>query len=154
MKRVGLCLERSSTSCHRQGLPSIIGRRAADRAFGSSAEDKGRRGARPTTSAGGRLTRPVDSVRVVSRGTARWNPETTRPLRGNVALVAGGTRGVGRATAVCLGAAGATVYVTGRSTSGHLATTGRAETIDGTIELVREAGGNGVAMRVDHTKPR
>ncbi|RWQ33886.1 MAG: short-chain dehydrogenase, partial [Mesorhizobium sp.] len=40
-------------------------------------------------------------------------------LRGKVALVAGATRGAGRGIAVELGAAGATVYVTGRSTRGH-----------------------------------
>lgn len=37
-------------------------------------------------------------------------------LAGAVALVAGGTRGAGRGIATELGAAGATVYVTGRST--------------------------------------
>ncbi|HZN63335.1 MAG TPA: short-chain dehydrogenase, partial [Planctomycetota bacterium] len=38
----------------------------------------------------------------------------SKPLAGKVALVAGGTRGAGRGIAVQLGAAGATVYVTGR----------------------------------------
>jgi NAD(P)-dependent dehydrogenase (short-subunit alcohol dehydrogenase family) len=37
-------------------------------------------------------------------------------LRGKVALVAGATRGAGRGIAVELGAAGGTVYCTGRST--------------------------------------
>jgi NAD(P)-dependent dehydrogenase (short-subunit alcohol dehydrogenase family) len=38
------------------------------------------------------------------------------PLKGKVALVAGATRGAGRQIAVQLGAAGATVYATGRTT--------------------------------------
>jgi NAD(P)-dependent dehydrogenase (short-subunit alcohol dehydrogenase family) len=54
-------------------------------------------------------------------------------LKGKIALVAGATRGAGRGIAVELGAAGATVYCTGRSVRGH--TTGRPETIDET-ELV------------------
>jgi NAD(P)-dependent dehydrogenase (short-subunit alcohol dehydrogenase family) len=74
-----------------------------------------------------------------------------KPLKGKVALVAGATRGAGRGIAVELGAAGATVYCTGRSVRGQ--TTGRPETIDDTAELVAQAGGKGIAVRVDHTKP-
>jgi NAD(P)-dependent dehydrogenase (short-subunit alcohol dehydrogenase family) len=74
-----------------------------------------------------------------------------KPLKGKVVLVAGATRGAGRGIAVELGAAGATVYCTGRSVRGQ--TTGRPETIDDTAELVTKAGGKGVAVRVDHTKP-
>jgi len=72
-------------------------------------------------------------------------------LRGRVAIVAGATRGAGRAIAVELGAAGATVYVTGRSVRGRPATSGRPETIEETAELVTARGGVGVAVRVDHT---
>ena len=74
-----------------------------------------------------------------------------KPLNGKVTLVAGATRGAGRGIAVELGAAGATVYCTGRSVRGQ--TTGRPETIDDTAELVTKAGGKGIAVRVDHTKP-
>jgi NAD(P)-dependent dehydrogenase (short-subunit alcohol dehydrogenase family) len=74
-----------------------------------------------------------------------------KPLKRKVALVAGATRGAGRGIAVELGAAGATVYCTGRSVRGQ--TTGRPETIDDTAELVTKAGGKGIAVRVDHTKP-
>jgi NAD(P)-dependent dehydrogenase (short-subunit alcohol dehydrogenase family) len=74
-------------------------------------------------------------------------------LEGKVALVAGGTRGAGRGIAVELGAAGATVYVTGRTTRGRRSEYGRPETIEETAALVDEAGGRGVAVRVDHLEP-
>jgi NAD(P)-dependent dehydrogenase (short-subunit alcohol dehydrogenase family) len=71
-------------------------------------------------------------------------------LKGKVALVAGATRGAGRGIAVELGAAGATVYVTGRSTRTQRSEYDRPETIEETAELVSQAGGHGVAMQVDH----
>jgi NAD(P)-dependent dehydrogenase (short-subunit alcohol dehydrogenase family) len=77
-----------------------------------------------------------------------------RDLKGRVALVAGATRGAGRAMAVELGRAGATVYVTGRTTRGNVSEVGRAtETIEETAELVTAAGGTGVAVPVDHLEP-
>jgi NAD(P)-dependent dehydrogenase (short-subunit alcohol dehydrogenase family) len=78
----------------------------------------------------------------------------TRPLQGKVALVTGGTRGAGRAIAIELGAAGAFVYVTGRSTREQRSEMNRPESIEDTAELVREAGGDTVAVRVDHARPR
>jgi NAD(P)-dependent dehydrogenase (short-subunit alcohol dehydrogenase family) len=74
-------------------------------------------------------------------------------LEGKVALVAGGTRGAGRGIAVELGAAGATVYVTGRTTRERRSEYDRPETIEETAELVDRAGGRGVAVRVDHLEP-
>ncbi|WP_327087731.1 SDR family oxidoreductase [Nonomuraea sp. NBC_01738] len=71
-------------------------------------------------------------------------------LNGKVALVAGGTRGAGRGIAVELGAAGATVYVTGRTTKDSRSESGRPETIEETAALVDEAGGKGIAVQVDH----
>jgi NAD(P)-dependent dehydrogenase (short-subunit alcohol dehydrogenase family) len=71
-------------------------------------------------------------------------------LQGKVALVAGATRGAGRGIAVELGAAGATVYVTGRTTRDRPSEYARPETIEETAELVSAAGGEGVAVRVDH----
>ena len=59
-----------------------------------------------------------------------------RPLAGKVALVAGGTRGGGRGIAVELGAAGATVYVTGRSSAAGRSDYGRPETIEQTADAV------------------
>jgi len=75
------------------------------------------------------------------------------PLAGHVALVAGGTRGAGRGIAVQLGAAGATVYVTGRSTRAGRSPMDRPETIDDTADLVDAAGGHGIAVQVDHLVP-
>lgn len=73
-------------------------------------------------------------------------------LADKVALVAGGTRGAGRGTAIELGAAGATVYVTGRTTRTTRSPMNRPETVEDTADLVTEAGGTGIAVRVDHTQ--
>lgn len=70
--------------------------------------------------------------------------------QGKVALVAGATRGAGRGIAVELGAAGATVYVTGRSTRARRSEYDRPETIEDTADLVTAAGGRGIAVPVDH----
>src|SRR5882757_7387029 len=74
-------------------------------------------------------------------------------LTGKVALVAGATRGAGRGIAVQLGAAGATVYVTGRTTRSERSEMNRPETIEETAALVDEAGGRGIAVQVDHLVP-
>ncbi|MEU0430838.1 SDR family oxidoreductase [Streptomyces sp. NPDC006290] len=74
-------------------------------------------------------------------------------LRDRVALVAGATRGAGRGIAVELGAAGATVYVTGRSTRERRSEYDRPETIEDTADLVTAAGGRGVAVPTDHLVP-
>jgi NAD(P)-dependent dehydrogenase (short-subunit alcohol dehydrogenase family) len=71
-------------------------------------------------------------------------------LEGRVALVAGATRGAGRGIAVQLGAEGATVYATGRSTRERRSEMNRPETIEDTAELVTAAGGEGIAVPVDH----
>ncbi|MFF0597796.1 SDR family oxidoreductase [Streptomyces antibioticus] len=75
------------------------------------------------------------------------------PLEGKVALVAGATRGAGRGIAVELGAAGATVYVTGRTTREHRSEYDRPETVEDTADLVTEAGGHGIAVPTDHLDP-
>ena len=87
-----------------------------------------------------------------------------RPLAGRVAIVTGASRGAGRGIAVELGAAGATVYVTGRSTRGAPADTYDSYlqlagmdrmpgSIDDTADEVGRLGGRGVAVRCDHTSP-
>jgi len=75
------------------------------------------------------------------------------PLEGKVALVAGATRGAGRGTAIALGETGATVYCTGRSTREQRSEYDRPETIEETAGLVTAAGGDGIAVRVDHLVP-
>src|SRR3954449_4614870 len=74
-----------------------------------------------------------------------------RPLFGRVALVAGATRGAGRAIAVELGRAGCYVDATGRSsrTTGP-SELGRPETIEETGDLIAAVGGAGSALVVDH----
>lgn len=75
-------------------------------------------------------------------------------LSGKVALVAGATRGAGRGIAVQLGACGATVYCTGRTTRSRPSEMNRAETIEDTAALVETAGGRGIAVQVDHREPQ
>ncbi|HLR84402.1 MAG TPA: SDR family oxidoreductase [Nocardioidaceae bacterium] len=77
-----------------------------------------------------------------------------RPLTGKIALVAGATRGAGRAIAVELARAGAYVYATGRSSRVNgPSEIDRPETIEETGERMAAAGGEGVALRVDHLEP-
>lgn len=78
--------------------------------------------------------------------------KTLKPLAGKVAVVAGATRGAGRGIAVMLGAAGATVYCTGRSVRGGASDINRSETIDDTAEMVTARGGIGIPVRCDHTQ--
>jgi NAD(P)-dependent dehydrogenase (short-subunit alcohol dehydrogenase family) len=86
-----------------------------------------------------------------------------KPLAGKVAVVAGATRGAGRGIATMLGAAGATVYCTGRTTraaarrrtpakGAPFDLSRRRETIEDTADLVTAAGGRGIAVRVDHAR--
>jgi NAD(P)-dependent dehydrogenase (short-subunit alcohol dehydrogenase family) len=78
----------------------------------------------------------------------------TKPnLQGQIAVVAGATRGAGRAIAVELGAAGATVYCTGRTTRNQRSDINRAESIEETAEMVTARGGVGIAVQVDHAQP-
>lgn len=73
----------------------------------------------------------------------------TGALAGRVAVVTGATRGCGRAIAVELGRCGATVFAAGRTTREHASPMARPETIEGTAELVEQAGGRGIPVRCD-----
>lgn len=76
------------------------------------------------------------------------NPEQPR-LDGSVAMVTGASRGIGRGCALELGAAGATVYVTGRTMREDR--DGAPGSLTATVEQIRELGGRGIALRCDHT---
>jgi NAD(P)-dependent dehydrogenase (short-subunit alcohol dehydrogenase family) len=75
----------------------------------------------------------------------------TGPLQDRIAVVTGASRGAGRGIALALGAAGATVVVTGRSARGGARTEGLPGTVDDTADAVTAAGGRGIAFRCDHT---
>lgn len=76
---------------------------------------------------------------------------TPEKLRGKVAVVTGASRGAGRGIAASLGAAGATVYLTGRSVQRAATGEDLPGTIEETAELVTARGGIGIAVRCDHT---
>ena len=76
---------------------------------------------------------------------------STLPLKGQIAVVAGATRGAGRGIARALGEAGATVYCTGRSVRGNPSPYSRPETIQETAEMIVARGGIAISVRVDHT---
>jgi len=80
-------------------------------------------------------------------------PTASLPLADRIVLVAGATRGAGRGIAVAFGAAGATVWCSGRTTRSTRSDYDRPETIEETAELVTAAGGAGIAAATDHLDP-
>jgi NAD(P)-dependent dehydrogenase (short-subunit alcohol dehydrogenase family) len=71
-------------------------------------------------------------------------------LKGQVALVTGASRGVGRGIALGLGEAGATVYITGRTVVEGTGREGLAGSVQRTAEEVSERGGQGIPVVCDH----
>jgi NAD(P)-dependent dehydrogenase (short-subunit alcohol dehydrogenase family) len=96
-------------------------------------------------------SRSSSSASSGSRRVQRRSRPPKISLEGQVAVVAGATRGAGRGIALALGEAGAKVYCTGRSVRGKPSSYGRPETIEETAELIERAGGTAVAVRVDHS---
>ena len=74
-----------------------------------------------------------------------------KSLSGKVVVVTGATRHAGRGIAIELGAAGATVYCTGRSVRGNPSPRNGPESIEETAEMVDAHGGCGLPVQVDHT---
>lgn len=85
--------------------------------------------------------------------TPEFAPFVHHSLIGRVALVAGATRGAGRAIARDLARAGAFVYCTGRSTSARPSDYNRDETIEETAQLITSEGGQAQALVCDHLQP-
>jgi NAD(P)-dependent dehydrogenase (short-subunit alcohol dehydrogenase family) len=77
--------------------------------------------------------------------------EAVQPLQGKVVVVTGASRGIGRGIARALGEAGATVYVTGRSTRAGVRTEDLPGAIEDTADEVTARGGRGIPVRCDHT---
>lgn len=73
-----------------------------------------------------------------------------KTLSGKVAVVTGASRGVGKGVALGLGEAGATVYVTGRTTQEGTNLEGVSGTVIATAEEVTAMGGKGIAVECDH----
>ncbi|MGD9401558.1 MAG: SDR family NAD(P)-dependent oxidoreductase [bacterium] len=73
-----------------------------------------------------------------------------KDITGKVALVTGASRGIGKGVALGLGEAGATVYITGRTTEEGKAVTRLPGTIYQTAEEVAALGGKCTAIRCDH----
>lgn len=79
---------------------------------------------------------------------SRWRAPD---LSGRVAVVTGSTRGIGRGIAEVLGACGATVYVTGRSSNQSGMTNEVGATVEEVAEAVERFGGIGKSVQCDHS---
>ncbi|CAL2036349.1 unnamed protein product [Caenorhabditis brenneri] len=71
-------------------------------------------------------------------------------LTGQIAVVTGASRGIGRGIALQLGEAGATVYITGRKPEDSLNSKVGLTGLEQTAEEITKRGGKGIARFVDH----
>ena len=74
-----------------------------------------------------------------------------KSLSGKVTVVTGASRGVGKGIALGLGEAGATVYITGRTTKNKTDAGKLGGTVFSTAEEVTAIGGTGIGIQCDHT---
>ncbi|KAH7702179.1 dehydrogenasesshort chain protein 9 [Aphelenchoides avenae] len=75
-----------------------------------------------------------------------------RPLEGQVALVTGASRGIGRGIAIQLADAGATVYITGRGPgASHSNTESGLPSLEKTAKDIQERGGEAIPIHCDHS---
>jgi NAD(P)-dependent dehydrogenase (short-subunit alcohol dehydrogenase family) len=105
--------------------------------------------------AGSRSKRALIEPAVVVSKTCTVYLRTVRnTLNGKIAVVAGASRGCGRGIALALGDAGATVYVTGRTTrTGPKPVDDAPGTVEETADEVTRRSGRGIPVQVDHTDP-
>jgi NAD(P)-dependent dehydrogenase (short-subunit alcohol dehydrogenase family) len=73
-------------------------------------------------------------------------------LKGQIALVTGASRGIGKSIVLALGQAGAAVYLTGRTRKGETPFCQLAGSIDATAALITQAGGTAFPIVCDHAQ--
>lgn len=94
----------------------------------------------------------ASSLLASEKMSSRLEPDRAMPLLGQVALVTGGSRGVGRGIALQLGEAGATVYITGREPSQSLSSQdSHLPTLKDTAHEISRRGGEAIAVYCDHS---
>ena len=84
-----------------------------------------------------------------------WSVSTSsspipKSLRGKVACVTGASRGIGKGVAIGLAEAGATVYITGRSSGNDVTEKLLGGNLEDVISEIESVGSEGIMIRCDH----